>query len=969
MTQSVFTTGQETLPSDQHNIGPTTFNNVNTANSTTRLKVFYTNADSLSNKYLELLTTIDFQSPDLLCITETLPKNSLYYTPFDLDSYGYTSYHSCVGRGVSVYVKNCWSSEQIHLNVEYTESIWVRVSCSNNTCFTIGTVYRSPNSTQENNQALIQLVEEATKIQSNSLICVGDFNMKEIDWVHNKVNCSQTHPAWSLYDKLNDLFISQLVLEPTRYREGETHNLLDWVLTDTPDRIDKIQIGPPLGSNGDHCTISFEFVVSFEQIDQGGYLCFNKGNYTELRNILSIVDWHAMLDQCDIENAWNTFQNTVTQAIEKCVPRFKPRARKSPPWIDKDARTCIRERNKAWSVYRKNKSEENWSNYKSIRNETGRKLTKSKVNYENNLASKIKENPKLFWNYVKLSSGGKKDIPAIKDDLGRSITNDQEKVEIFNNYFCDVYTIEDLTNIPTPSPTNNPNYLNECHVSQERVTKQLKKLNISKAAGPDNLHSKILVETHDLLALPLTIIYSKSLQENKLPTKWKEAHIKPLYKKGSKNSASNYRPVSLTSVCCKTLERLIREDLMTFLENNNLISNQQHGFRSGRSCCTQLLELMEIWSELSDKGEAWDCIYLDFAKAFDRVPHRRLISKLRCLGINGNLLAWIDDFLTNRKQAVTINNVISNQRHVTSGIPQGSVLGPILFIVYINDLPDQIKSFIKIFADDTKLFNTIANLRDISAIQQDLDALYNWSVKWQLGFNATKCKVIHYGSNNMEANYYLNGILLESTSKERDLGVIFDDKLKFSEHIGAITAKANSRLGIIKRTFSNLTPAIFVPLYKTLVRPLLEYCSPIWSPILKKDSIEIEKVQRRATKLVKQIVNLDYNERLHFLKLDSLHFRRRRTDLIQVFKIIKGIDNIDHNIFFEISHNTHTRGHSLKLFKKQSNCNLRKQVFSQRVINDWNSLKESTVQCKTVDSFKSALKKEWAHHPDRYDMP
>ena len=306
---------------------------------------------------------------------------------------------------------------------------------------------------------------------------------------------------------------------------------------------------------------------------------------------------------------------------------------------------------------------------------------------------------------------------------------------------------------------------------------------------------------------------------------------------------------------------------------------------------------------------------------------------------------------------------------MTSGIPQGSVLGPILFIMYINDLPNAINSYVKIFADDTKLFNSVISIDQKDQIQEDLEALHSWSVKWQLKFNESKCKVVHYGPNNPNHQYILNNTTLESCNIEKDLGVTFDNNLKFTTHVNNITAKANSRLAIIRQTMHDITPEIFLPLYKALVRPLLEYCTVVWNPLLKGDKVKIEQVQRRATKLVKSLSHLDYNERLIRLKLDSLNFRRRRADMIQVFRIIKGIDKIDHSLFFTLNPNSRTRGHSLKIFKPQTSNRIRANYFSQRVINDWNLLSEEVVNCPTLNSFKTALKKFWLNHPEKYDMP
>ena len=511
--------------------------------------------------------------------------------------------------------------------------------------------------------------------------------------------------------------------------------------------------------------------------------------------------------------------------------------------------------------------------------------------------------------------------------------------------------------------------MDKCTVTLDKVQTQIKKLNISKASGPDNIHAKVISELKDCLDYPLYLLYDLSLQEGKIPSQWKIANVKPLFKKGNQHIVSNYRPVSLTAVCGKILERIIRDEIVEFLESHNILSNSQHGFRTGRSCCTQLLELLEIWTDLVDKNINWDCIYLDFAKAFDKVPHKRLITKVEAIGIHGKLLSWISDFIFQRQQQVGIGDCTSAKAEVTSGIPQGSVLGPILFIIYINDLPNELQSHVKIFADDTKVFHIIQSLQDHKHLQEDIIRLVEWANKWQLTFNIEKCKVLHYGKNNPCLKYVMSNTELSESDLEKDLGVHFDPSLKFSSHVGKITTKANQRLAIIKRTFTNMTPEMFLPLYKTLVRPILEYCSSVWNPLLKKDKVEIEKVQRRATKIIHEFKDLEYSERLFRLKLDSLNFRRRRADLIQVFKILKNKENVDKEVFFTLHMDDRTRGNQMKLFKKQSHSNIRLNSFSQRVVNDWNNLSNEVVLCDSVNGFKTALKIEWASHPERYDMP
>ena len=370
-------------------------------------------------------------------------------------------------------------------------------------------------------------------------------------------------------------------------------------------------------------------------------------------------------------------------------------------------------------------------------------------------------------------------------------------------------------------------------------------------------------ETAEAVSHPLTIIFNKSLQEGKVPDDWKIAHVTAIFKKGKHTSPGNYRPVSLTSIICKLLESIIRDRLMEFLDARSLLSEDQHGFRSGRSCVTQLLEIIEIWSSMLDEGGSIDVVYLDFRKAFDSVPHQRLLKKAEAYGIRGKLLLWIESFLTGRKQRVIVNGDKSTWADVVSGIPQGSVRGPILFLIFIDDLPDSIEGLVKIFADDTKVFSAIHDEEDSKSLQKDLDSLSEWSDKWQLHFNVSKCGVMYYGNRSEKCTYSMEegGVRrdLGELTEEKDMGVTFDPTLTFSRHVGIIVNKANRILGVIKRSFTYMDADMFNVLYKTLIRLHLEYANCIWNPILHKDVKLIESVQRRATKIVPEMKDLPYS--------------------------------------------------------------------------------------------------------------
>ena len=932
------------------------------------LKFLYTNADSLHNKLHELSSLASKDNLDVICVTETLPK-----TKRTLDSVcnlplnNYTDYNCNTGRGVTIYVNDRIRSELVNFDDNFKDQIWVRLEITPKNTLLIGGIYRSPNSEASNNDHLIDLFDKLTTINNTDILIMGDFNFKEIDWINMTVATRTEHPAYKLFNKINDAFLHQVVTEPTRHRRGQTANLLDWVLTNFPEKILDLQVLAPLGQKGDHNVITFNYDMPRDhQNNTLNSYCYSKGDYVSMNKELEKETWADISNQTQVESSWNNFQAKITKLMNKYIPKQGGIKRKSQPWMNQEIREALKEKNRAWKKYRQQKSDQLWNAFTLIRNSTNRIIKERKAQYENSLAKEIKLNPKKFWNYINIKRNSNREFPIMQDSEGKSYTTDIDKANQFNKYFGEVFTTESLTMVPSLLPRSDNHEISEIQVNNDVIARALNKIDISKSAGPDLIHSRVIHELRAKVAYPLCQIFQKSLDEGKLPTIWKQAHIKPIHKKGKKSHFSNYRPVSLTSVCGKILERIIRDRIVAHLESHKLINQNQHGFRTGRSCVTQLLEIMEIWTDLLDKGISFDCVYLDFSKAFDKVPHERLLNKIQAYGIRGKLHRWIRDFLNNRQQIVKINNESSTTLHVKSGIPQGSVLGPILFILYINDLPDQINSNLKIFADDTKIFRAVQSLEDKSSLETDLAKLIEWSTKWQLPFNVEKCKVIHYGSLNPNNRYRMGNAELTTDLQEKDLGVVFDNKIKFDLHINQIIAKANSRLGLIRYTFTELPASTLLPLYKSIVRPILEYAVAIWKPHLKKDIDGLEKVQRRATKLVKGIKHLTYPERLKHLKLDSLTFRRRRNDMLQVFRILNKIDNLDKKTFFSPGLSASTRGHSAKLAKPRARTNARLHTFSHRTINDWNNLKQDTVACKTLNSFKNALLAEWKNHPERF---
>lgn len=325
-----------------------------------------------------------------------------------------------------------------------------------------------------------------------------------------------------------------------------------------------------------------------------------------------------------------------------------------------------------------------------------------------------------------------------------------------------------------------------------------------------------------------------------------------------------------------------------------------------------------------------------------------------------SVIEWVKEFLTNRKQKVVVNNSPSDWAPVTSGIPQGSVLGPILFVLYINDLPESVKQEAFLFADDTKIFGEVNEHSENKLLQEDLNQLLNWSEKWLLLFHPDKCKVLELGKKNRTSyDYKMGDIPLEHVNSEKDLGITIDSELKFRQHIDIKTKKANQIMGIIRRTFDYLDNVTFLKLYKALVRPHLEYGASVWSPHFEKDIEAVERVQRRATKQLENLRNMPYEERLKNLNLPTMVYRRYRGDMIETYKIISGIYKQNSETFFKFRNSNRTRGNDKKIYKTFSRLNIRKYFFSQRIVDIWNSLPNNVVNSPSILSFEINLDNHW----------
>ena len=584
-------------------------------------------------------------------------------------------------------------------------------------------------------------------------------------------------------------------------------------------------------------------------------------------------------------------------------------------------------------------------------------------NYVNSVLNTSLEtgNNKPFWNYVKSKRTDNIGVSGIK--CGGILHQDSKaKANILNQQFKSVFTKENKNEKLPEMKGVKYESMKDINIETHGIEKLLKNINTKKACGPDMISNSVLKECAKEIAPVLSHIFQLSIDTGELPKDWRNANVSPIFKKGDRHTAANYRPVSLTCVCCKLLEHIVCRQILNHLEQHNILTSLQHGFRSGHSCETQLITTTNDIMKTFDRKEQTDLVILDFSKAFDTVPHRKLLHKLNHYGIDGKVNNWIKAFLMDRQQQVMVEGEFSDSCSVDSGVPQGTVLGPLLFLCHINDLPNCVKSTVRLFADDCLLYRTIRTIRDQIQLQNDLKSLEEWASLWGMRFNATKCYLmsIHRSQKPLTYMYTLDNHILEKVTNNPYLGVILSEDLKWATHINKICNKANSTLGFIRRNLKNCDKSFKETAYISLVRSVLDYSSTVWDPHLKKDITRIENIQRKAARFVKS----DYKQTssvtsmMDELGWKPLHERRREQRLTLLFKIVNDLVAIPADQHIRYNNRTSRNRHSKQLKVESANSDIYKNSFFPRTIIDWNNLPQSAIDCDTVENFKRTISRD-----------
>lgn len=928
-------------------------------NSVIRCKYF--NARSICNKLPDLDVLIKIGQYDLIAVTETwlhdAVPNSLIHPDTDYAIVRKDRIQS-KGGGVILLIKA--DLRFVELNVtnsgcDQLEAVAVDLFIP--TKHRVACVYRSPNNDIGYIDLLVKFLKDICEVAWPVTI-VGDFNLPNVDW---KSYAWPNNPVYDAFmNCVTESALQQLVSFPTR-----GNNFLDLVFATSTINVPYVECDEYF-VNSDHVSLNFALLGNFST---GAYyenslaFDYNKADFHAIKTFLGGIDWDALLYSVySVDDKWKLFNDILYSACLQYIPikHSVPSHKKVnyPAYI----RRLISRKQTLW---KQSKRSGNFTEYKVHSQKCSKAIFNFRKCQEHRVLNSGDRN-KLF-KYVNNRCFTKSGISALKTPQGDLVIDDNARSNILAKNFSDVFTVDNgiIPAIQNPPPEINLSWVVFTPVIVNGFMRQMKS---KHSHTPDGFSEFFLKQLRDILCFPLSHIFEQSFVNGIVPSAWLSADVIAVYKKGSSSDPLNYRPISLLCICSKLMEKIINCAMLKHLSAADLISKNQHGFLKQRSTVTQLLDCVHDWSISVDAGNCVDVVYIDFAKAFDSVSHQKLLHKISSFGINGQLKHWLASFLKNRKFRVKVNNCFSEYFAVTSGVPQGSILGPLLFVLYINDIAyglDNVEC--KIFADDVKLyahFSSTDQCQSHEFLQNALTKIEEWANRWQLTISAPKCSLLRLGKGFANsADYSLCGITLPAVVQCKDLGVCIHQSLKPSVHCNSIAARAYRVLNILFRCFFTANSTVLLRAYVTYVRPVLEYASPVWSPCYVTDIDLLERVQRSFTRRLYAKcgwVSVPYCQRLQRLDLDSLELRRLHSDLVMVYKIVnRNIDACQY--LFTLFDVSYTRGHSKKLAKLSFRTNILKHSFSVRVINAWNALPEivknkSLPDARNSKEFLSLLK-------------
>ena len=857
---------------------------------------------------------------DLISICETSLNDSVELPEPLLNDYTFVHANNPANTrrgGVGLFYKNSFPVV-VRNDLSFDETIVVEIKFGRKKIF-FTVLYRSPafNHTSFEFLAFLSNFRNLySKIMAENpfaMFFTGDYNAHSQFWWPDGGTTPEGTEIENLFTSLD---LSQVICEPTNFEPNKNPSCIDLVITNQPNLILDCGTRASLDSYCHHqiiyCKVNFR--IPPPPPYERKIWHFNRANTAAIKRSMTSFPWLQHLN-INTDPNWQvkTFTDIFLNIMSNCIPnetkRFIPR---DPPWITKSLKTMLNRKNRLFKNYKKHRyKEEDKVRLDSFRIECHKAVETAKSSYLKNMGNKPNEpgiSQKSYWKIINrvMNKCRSPKIPPLLIN-NQFILDCRDKAKLFNDFFSEQCK-------PIVNSSVLPNFafltvkrIDELIISNDEISSLIRNINPNKATGSDGISGQMLLICDDSVTLPLKIIFSNILLSSTYPDIWKLANVIPIFKKGDKQLIKNYRPISLLPICGKLFEKIIFNNLYSYLNTNNLITKNQSGFRPGDSTTNQLLYLVnEIHQAFEDqKFLEVRAVFLDISKAFDKVWHDGLIFKLKQNGVSGSLLMFFQNYLNNRKQRVVLNGSYSSYKTVESGVPQGSVLGPLLFLIYINDLERDVKSNIKFFADDTMLFSIVKDPA-ISAndLNHDLNTIHQWAQQWKMEFNpdpskqATEVLFSCKKSSPQHPQLIFNGAAVANVNEQKHLGLILDSKLSFEKHLNEKIIKAKKNIGILKQLSKFLPLKTLDQIYKAFVRSHLDYCDIIYhipshlnqAPLgvtLNSLMEKVERIQYQAALAISGAWRGSSRSKIYEeLGWESLSDRRMGRRILQIHKIL-----------------------------------------------------------------------------------
>ena len=949
------------------------------------LKVCHYNLNSLPSHSFAKVSSLQAYNAihkfDIICLSETFLDSSISLSDPALYLDGYkiirADHPMNIKRGgVCIYYKETLPLNVINIS-QLQESLVVEILYENKKCYLV-TLYRSPSQNENEFDEFLKnfemLLDDIYNLSPYFVILLGDFNAKLKKWNFDDID---TQEGTRIDAVTSSFALSQIISGPTHITANSA-SCIDLIFTSHPDYIINSGIHSSIHPNCHHQIIYAEinFKISFPPPYERLIWHYKRADSESIRRSLDNFNWEGSFANKSIDNQVEIFNSTILNIMSNYIPNEVITINdRDPPWITSKIKDKFTYKNYLLKRYLNNgKNLYDWNKVELARSDIITSINESKMRHYERLNCKLSNpntTPKVYWSILKSLYCDKK-IPVIPPLFYNNsfVTDFREKADLFNKFFANQCSlIVNASTLPDQIPLATNNFLENIIFSEDDILQSIRHLDANKSHGFDGISIRMLKLCDSSIVKPLSIIFHNCINKGHFPLVWKKGNITPIYKKNEKNLIENYRPISILPICGKLLERIIFNALYNFLENNNVLNVNQSGFRSGDSCTNQLLSITHqiFLSFNANPSQEVRGVFLDISKAFDKVWHDGLLFKLNQNGIRGKMLKIIASFLDNRYQRVVLNGQSSSWLNVKAGVPQGSILGPLLFLIYINDISNNLESDVKLFADDTSLFSTVFD-PNISAttLNNDLAKINLWAYQWKMSFNPTVSKQAHEvifsrkRNKVIHPNLTFNNINVKRVDSHKHLGLVLDDKLSFKDHLKTTIEKASKGINVLRKLRSHIPRSSLITIYKSFIRPLFDYADIIYDQPNNSSFIDqVESIQYNAALAITGAIRGSSRDKLYNeLGIESLFSRRWFRKLCVFYKIFhekspKYLYNLipEHNQFF----NFRNRIQIPNIFCR---TDFFRNSFLPSVIVEWNKLDTLLTSSETISIFRSSLLKQ-----------